>query len=214
MSSHSSFLPSASSEATESSSSRGRPGRNHGAQPGRHRYAERGNDLYETPACAIEALLAVENLPRRIWEPACGPGAIARVLRARGHEVFASDLVHYDSPDQDAHGVDFLLERVAPEGFEAIVTNPPYRLADAFVTHALDLADTVAMLLRLAFLEGKRRTDLIERRGLARVWVFRGRLPMMHRAGWAGPRASSSMAFAWFVWRRSHHGPPTLGRVG
>jgi hypothetical protein len=34
-------------------------------------------------------------------------------------------------------GRDFLLERRAPDGIECIVTNPPYRLADQFVEHAL-----------------------------------------------------------------------------
>ena len=57
----------------------------HACQSGQHRHAERGVDLYETPACAVEALLAVENLPRAIWEPAAGRGAIANVLRDRGH---------------------------------------------------------------------------------------------------------------------------------
>src|SRR5262249_53674595 len=33
-------------------------------------------DLYETPPCATRALLHFEraHMPRRIWEPACGPG--------------------------------------------------------------------------------------------------------------------------------------------
>ncbi len=66
-----------------------------------HPLAARGNDLYETPEVAVEALLRVENLPRVIWEPACGPGAIVRVLRRHGHAVYATDLVEYDSPDQD-----------------------------------------------------------------------------------------------------------------
>ena len=43
-----------------------------------HALSERGNDLYETPAVAVRALMAIEWMPRRIWEPACGPGAIVR----------------------------------------------------------------------------------------------------------------------------------------
>jgi len=58
--------------------------------------AERRDDLYETPECATRALLAVESLPQgTVWEPACGPGAIVRVLRAAGHQVYATDLVKY-----------------------------------------------------------------------------------------------------------------------
>jgi hypothetical protein len=44
----------------------------------------------------------------------------------------------------------------------AIVTNPPYKLADQFVEHALTLCPRVIMLLRLAFLESRRRSDLID----------------------------------------------------
>src|SRR5690606_18836489 len=48
---------------------------------------ERGNNLYETPREAMAALLALEDFAPRIWEPACGRGAIARELEAAGHEV-------------------------------------------------------------------------------------------------------------------------------
>ena len=175
--------------------------------------ADRGDDLYETPEVATEALLRVENLPHGIWEPACGPGAIVRVLRRHGHTVYATDLVDYGSSDQDTSGWDFLLERQPPIGVEAILTNPPYKIADAFVAHALELCPKVVMLLRLAFLESERRAPILDSGHLARVHVFRSRLPMMHRARWDGPRATSSLAFAWFVWNRDHQGPTELHRI-
>jgi hypothetical protein len=183
------------------------------ANPGRHALAEHRDDLYETPEIAVEALLAVEQLPRVLWEPACGPGAIVRVLRRRGHVVYATDLVDYASPDQDESAWDFLLERQLPLGVEAIVTNPLFALASEFVERALDLCPRVIMLLRLAFLESERRTRILDGGALARVHVFKRRLPMMHRAGWQGPRASSSLAFAWFVWSREHRGPTELRRI-
>jgi hypothetical protein len=36
---------------------------------------------------------------------------------------------------------------------------------------------------------------------------------MMHRHGWAGPRATSSIPFAWFCWDRNHVGPAIVDRV-
>src|SRR5262245_44745737 len=71
---------------------------NHRAQSGTHAYAERGFDLYETPVVATEALLRAEKLPRKLWEPCCGRGAIVNVLRSAGHEVVATDLVNYGVP--------------------------------------------------------------------------------------------------------------------
>lgn len=176
-----------------------------------HSHAARGNDLYETPEGATLAVTHVERLPLRLWEPAAGRGAMVRPLRAAGHLVIASDLIDYGQPTHFG-GRDFLKEPL-PAGVEAIITNPPYQLAEAFVRHALELSPLVLMLLRLAFLESQRRSDILENAGLARVHVFRKRLPMMHRDGWTGPKASSGIAFAWFVWDRSHRGPTTIHRV-
>jgi hypothetical protein len=143
----------------------------HSCQVQRHALSERRDDLYETPVVAVEALLRVERLPHRIWEPACGRGAIVNVLRAHGHEVVATDLVDYGIPitAPGYYRIDFLMERHAPEGTQAIVTNPPFKLAEEFVAHAIELAPIVVMLLRLAFLESDRRSGILEGRGLARI---------------------------------------------
>ena len=101
----------------------------------------------------------------------------------------------------------------SPYFIGSIITNPPYKLADQFVRHALLICPHVYMLLRLAFLEFERRSAILEFGFLRRVHVFRKRLPMMHRAGWAGPRASSAMAFAWFCFDRSAPGPTELDRI-
>lgn len=178
--------------------------------------SNRGDDLYQSPREAVTALLAVEQLPRLVWELACGPGAIVSVLRERGHDVLATDLVDYRTPHQDAHGVDFLIPGIAESHLDrqrAIVTNPPFKNAHLFVVRALQLSDYVAMLLRLAFLESEKRRDIIDNSCLARVHVFRKRLPMMHRDGWEGRTANSGMAFAWFVWQRGHTGPTEIRRV-
>lgn len=182
---------------------------------GRAPLAERKNDLYETPVEATRALLRAEQLPKRIWEPACGRGAIVNVLREAGHEVVATDLVDYGIPitPPSYYRRDFLMEHKAPTGTEAIVTNPPFKLAGQFAAHALNLCPRLYMLLRLAFLEGTSRTPILESGSLARVHIFRNRLPRMHREGWDGPLASSSIAFAWFVWDRAHQGPTELRRI-
>lgn len=183
-------------------------------QPGKDALTLRRNDLYETPEAAVEALLRVEMLPHHIWEPACGPGAIVRVLRRHGHTVWASDLVDYGCPQSESR-VDFLMEWQSRLDVEAIVTNPPFKLADQFAEHALTMAPLVIMLLRLAFLESERRTAILEGGTLARVHVFRNRLPMMHRHGYSrtSRQGSSAIPFAWFVWDRNHHGPTELRRL-
>ena len=183
----------------------------HSCQVQRHTHAERGNDLYETPTVAVKTLLRVEKVPHVVWEPACGRGAIVHVLEQAGHHVYATDLVHYGVCG--VAGRDFLMERELLARTQAIVTNPPFKLAEQFVAKAIELCPQVYMLLRLAFMESERRRSILENCGLARVHVFRRRLPMMHRDGWQGRKANSGMAFAWFVWDRAHTGPTTIHRI-
>jgi hypothetical protein len=181
------------------------------AQPGRHPFAARDLDLYETPPSAIEALLAVEILPHRIWEPAAGRNAIVNVLRAAGYEVTASD-IGCGGAEVDFYA-DFLTLPVMPAGCAAICTNPPFQRVNTFVRHALDLAPRVYLLLRLAFQESIGRSDILEQSGLRTVYIFRNRLPMMHRAGWSGRRATNATPFAWFCWERGYTGPTTFNRI-
>jgi hypothetical protein len=176
----------------------------HSCQVQRLPHAERGVDLYETPPVAPEALVSVEKTPHMVWEPAAGPGTIVHILRAHGHAVIASDIIDYGGLH---FARDFPGEIGMPAGVEAIVTNPPFRLAEAFVEHALQICPLVIMLLRLAFLESERRWSILEGCALARVHVFRKRLPMMHRAGWESRMANSGMAFGRFVWDLAHTDP-------
>lgn len=172
----------------------------------------RGHDLYETHPVAVHALVKVENLPARVWEPAAGRGAIVNVLRSYGHTVLATDLVDYGIPGHHA-GLDFLHATFPVGTPDCIVTNPPYFIGTEFAERAVMLAPKVCLLMRLSFIASMKRSHLLERSGLARIHVFRNRLPMMHRDGWTGPRAGSNVDHAWFVWDRSHIGPAVFNRI-
>lgn len=169
----------------------------------------RRDDFHETPEIATRALLGVEKFAGPIWEPACGHGAISSVLDSAGYEVISTDLV------QRRYGsgrIDFLMEYkpLAPN----IVTNPPFKLAAEFARHAVRLTTgKVALLCRLSWLEGRERGRMFQQLPLARVLVFSGRLPMMHRVGFIGDRSNSAIAHAWFVFDHSHDGAPTIGWI-
>jgi len=154
-------------------------------------------------------LLAAESLPATIWEPAVGYGAIAKILASAGHKVIGTDVVDYGEGYSTR---DFLNDESSPD-VEAIVTNPPFKHAMDFVLLGLERCPRVIMLLRLAFLESERRRPILDNGMLARVHVFRNRLPMMHRDGWTGNKVSNPTAFAWFVWDRAHNGPTELHRI-
>ena len=180
------------------------------ANAGRAPTRDHVDDRYDTDPVAIRALMKVERLPKVIWEPCCGTGNIVDELRHHGHQVIATDINARGCPDSSVR--DFL--KPAPfHRCDAIVTNPPYVLAEDFVRIGLERAPLVAMLLRLAFLESVKRSHLLDAGHLARVHVFANRLPMMHRDGWSGKRASSAIAFAWFVWDRNYNGPIITDRI-
>lgn len=167
---------------------------------------ERGDDYYATPSCTTEALLREVKLPKLIWEPACGDGAISKLLEAAGHTVISTDL---NNRGYGTTPVDFLMETRAPEGVKCIVTNPPYKLANEFVDKALELVPVCHMLLRLAYLEGTTRARLIDNH-LRRVVMGADRPPMMHREDYEGPKLKDSRsAFGWFEFTRR----PTKGVI-
>jgi hypothetical protein len=168
--------------------------------------AREKDDFYPTPPEGTEALLRAERFEGAIWEPACGDGAISRILEAAGYDVVSSDLVDrgYGEPRHD-----FLMEwrPRAPN----IVTNPPFKMVSPFIRKALALSTAkVAMLLRLACLEGAERGEIFESSPLARVLVFKRRL-QFRRPGWEDTGAGGMLPFAWFIWDHQHKGPPTLG---
>jgi hypothetical protein len=165
-------------------------------------------DFYPTPPGATQALLRVIPLiVSPIWEPACGDGAMSRVLEAEGFEVISTDLHDrgFGTPGVDFLGCKSLL---AP----AIITNPPFTLALPFAQHALRLgAEQVALFVKLAFLEGQERTAWLQSSPLKSIFVFRDRVSLYRN----GERRKNGgmISFCWFYWEKGYKGPPALGWV-
>lgn len=163
--------------------------------------AVRGLDAYFSPYEAIWALLDIEpDIPGNIWEPAAGDGVIMRAMKQEGFKMIGSDIADYYTRFLNIQtGINYL-EAVKPDGVKGIITNPPYALARQFVEKALGEVGYSAWLLRTNFLESERRFNMFKTNPPARVWISSRRLPMMHRAGYTGPKATSNTCFAWFVW--------------
>jgi len=150
---------------------------------------------------------AHESFNGGIWECACGDGAMLKVLGSKGNDVFSSDL--YDREYGEA-GLNFLAsERPA----DNIFTNPPYNSAQQFVEKGVELANNkLALLLRLAFLEGGHRAKTIFTDcPPSRVWVFSERITFYPRG--VKVKGSGATAYAWFVWGNSHKGETNLNWI-
>jgi len=97
------------------------------------------NDYYATDPAAVAPLLA--ELPELrsglIWEPACGEGHLAKEIHRLGASVYSTDLIDRGFGQG---GVDFLMERHdTNHTYQHIVTNPPFKRAQEFVEHSLEL---------------------------------------------------------------------------
>jgi hypothetical protein len=166
-----------------------------------HDYSARGLDAYFTCPEAVRSLVHIEaqHIPRRIWEPAAGNGAISRILQEAGREVVSTDLADYGW-EGCRSGIDYLSALPQPS-VQGIVTNPPFRLAVRFARKAISEAPYVALLLRTNFLESKGRLPFFRRTPPTRIWVSSSRLPFMHRYKWEGKKSSSNTCYAWFIWQ-------------
>ena len=135
------------------------------------------SDFYATPESYTTALLGARDFGgRRVWEPACGLGHIAGVLKACGLSVLASDI---EDTGYGLGGVDFLWQRrlIAP----IVLTNPPYRdeLPLQFAIHAMELGAAECWLLcRAAWWEAPGRFRQLRALPLRHIWVVNCRQSM------------------------------------
>lgn len=145
--------------------------------------------FYRTPESATVALIRAigGHINCAIHEPACGDGAMARVLSRHGYTVIATDLV---DRGYGYGGVDFLVGgRHAP----IVITNPPYTLAADFIRTAVPGARLVAMLLKSDYWHAASRIALYE------AFPPRQQLILTWRLDWTGG-GSPTMNCTWFVW--------------
>jgi hypothetical protein len=171
-------------------------------------YARVDRDRYITPNWVTSAL--GPHLPprvRRVWEPACGDGEMARELERLGLEVVATDI---DNRIKSGDGIDFLLSDRSPSPVDAIITNPPFNQALEFVEHALAVTKpfrgVVAILAPVDFDSAKTRARLF-----GACQIFAKKIVLTRRIVWfERPGAAPSSNHAWLMWDWRHKGLPVL----
>lgn len=172
---------------------------NHASAP------RQSQDLYCTHPDAVHELLKLETFSHDIWEPCDGLGHISDTLTQYGFKVRRSDLY---TRGRDIEQLDFHTNNETWQG--AIITNPPYSSASAFVRKAIDtVADgcKVAMWLRILYLESMERKRLFETYPPKRVWISSRRIP----CGKEGKFGASAQGYAWYIWEKGYTGATTIG---
>ena len=166
----------------------------------------RALDDYPTPDEAIDPVLPFllpGLLNGMVLEPSCGAGNIFRRLAAHGVDVAQMRGIEI-SPEraEQARTVcpwvvcDDALTAAWPSA-DLVIGNPPFRHAEEFCRRGLETVrpgGTVAMLLRLAFLESGKRYAFHQRYPVSGLHVFSSR-PSFTENG-----KTDSAAYAWFVW--------------
>lgn len=148
------------------------------------------DDFYPTPEDACRSALPLMiDFPDLIWEPACGDGALSRVLRAGGYSVVESDV---NPRVEGATRQSFFDFKVAPA--RALVTNPPFELADQFIAHARTLGiEHMLLFLKATFYHAKKRRRQFAEFRPAAIY------PLTWRVDFTG-QGRATMECSWFLW--------------
>ncbi len=151
------------------------------------------DDFYSTPKIATEEIIKRIKFEGNILEPACGTGAISKILsKTLSNEIISKDKVYRGYGEQK----DFFEET---ERYDNIITNPPFKYAKEFIEKALTIANKkVVMLSKIQLLEGQKRFELFEKYPPTYVYVFVSHLPYMR--GDIEQKESSAMCLCWYVW--------------
>lgn len=167
------------------------------------------NDLYATRPHDVELLYKYEPsiINGKIWECACGHGHISETLKKLGAtDVYSSDLIDYGYGDV----INFLTDNTHYGKFDTIFTNPPYKYATQFITHALnqiEYGNKVIMLLPTSYLAGiQRYTKIFYKNPPKYVYVFARNTYALLVADNDNKVSSNDISHSWFIWEKGFNG--------
>ena len=167
------------------------------------------NDFYATDPKALELFLDQSDITlKNVWECACGQGHLAEILNKRGLLGRASDLIDRGYGQTESN---FFYYSDIWDG--DILTNPPYNDALKFCKHALDCVDVgskVIMLMRIQFLEGKKRKTFLQENPPKYIYVSSSRLLLAKNADFIKYNTPSANCYAWYVWEKGFKGESIL----
>jgi hypothetical protein len=164
-------------------------------------------DFYVEPEWCSRRLFEQVGFSGTVYDPACGLGRIVRAAREEGYESFGTDIA---KRSQDCGSeVDFLSCQRGQTPVNSIVCNPPFKLAEAFVNKALQIAEyEVAMLLPSTWRCGDSRSRWLEATPLAAVLDLTPRPSMPPGTVIEAEidAGGGTTDYAWYIWRRGYKG--------
>ena len=179
-----------------------------------HTDKERQHEVfYATDPVATEWLLKLENIHDVVIDNSVGEGDLMFPIIKSGRKVIGFDIVNRFSQHpgfefRNENWLDFNPDKLLNAD---IIFNPPYKLAQEFVEHSINLVEEgrkVCAFLKLQFLESKKRKELFEKYPPKTVYVSSSRILCAKNAQFDDMRAAggSAVAYAWFVWEKGYKG--------
>jgi len=166
-------------------------------------------DDFPTPPWATRAL--IEHVIKRdlsnstCLEPACGAGHMSKVLTEYFSAVTSRDVTDYGYGD-----VQDYLQCNSSDRYDWVITNPPFKLGEQFISHALEMArEGAAFLVRTTFIESVGRYNRLFSQTPPTIFAqFVERVPMVK--GRLDQSASTATGYCWLVWRKGQDDAPAL----
>lgn len=160
-------------------------------------------DDFPTPPWATRALIEHVIGPvtskQNCLEPACGAGHMARPLGEYFSSVESQDIADYGFG-----AIQDYCTFSPATNWDWVITNPPFRLAEAFIEKALGMSkEGCAFLVRTTFIESVGRYNrLFSVKPPNIVAQFVERVPMIK--GRLDRKASTATGYCWLVWLREN----------
>ena len=150
-------------------------------------------DFYPTPANVTIALLKYLDIPKgsTIWEPACGKGHMAEVMKDMGYRVVATELEDFGYGETGKNFIGSALIEC-----DWIITNPPFCVSVEFIEQCIAHGKPFALLCKSQYWHAAKKTKVFN--------AFRPRLvlPLTWRPDFLfkGKGAAPTMECLWTVW--------------
>lgn len=165
------------------------------------------NDFYPTPKGLTYELIktGILNGCKTILEPCCGQYAISNVLLEKGFEVTNRDLIY---------GNDFLKDDYSSESYDALVTNPPFKIWDDIVKKAKSInVSKIILIGRLNYFGSHSRNISNLWDELSDIYVFDRQVAYNTEFREDGKMECGCLVTGWFVWTKEYRDSPRVHMI-
>jgi hypothetical protein len=168
------------------------------------------SDNYATPMKTINRFLNYWYTlnDKSILEPSAGCGNICKAIKDRypNSHIVANEIRKEENENllqcaDRIYNLDFLKFKDSSLDFDLIIGNPPFSLAQEFLEKCFEIASDktdIVMLLRLAFLESRKRYNFWQKHPVSKLYVLSERPSFINGK-------TDATAYAFYIWTKRYN---------